>query len=481
MKIDSNHEQYAGVIELLKQGRFAEAAQGAIAHIRKASLVPQPWVLLGEALLHQGYGEAARKAFNRAWLLDPQAAWVGGVENTLRRSTQGPALPELEELLRYKKVSVTIGIIVRDEERSIGRCLASLQGAADDILVIDCESVDRTVEIAQTFPGVRIVHTKWNNDFSALRNVGLSYMTTDWVLWVDADEHLHPDDVQSVREVAGLFDETDPVSVLYIWQLNHMGGTVLNEFSQTRIFPLRRGLKHHGRIHEQVGPESGGLYSKISYRQPVRLRLWHDGYEPDIVRSKDKIKRNLGLLQTMVEEEPDNPGWWTYYARESLAAGFAEQALEGLRQAEETAKRQPFFGRILDVHMLQAKIHLSRGEWGLAEQACRKALERHPDFPDAHFHLALAKLRQAHELQREAELSLQQAKAGFITYRGTVSPDHEIAKWKADVTLADIVRSRGKFADAAAIYRHIAEAYPYVQQVRRPLQLYEEQAKKMMD
>lgn len=467
------------IINALQQRRFHEAETGAIAEIRKAPLVPQIWVLLGESLLHQGFGHAARKAFDRAWMLDPQADWVGSVRRTLAQTPLGEPRPDIDELLRVKRVSVTIGIIVRDEERVIQRCLSSLQGAADEIVLIDCESVDRTVEIARSFPNVRIVHTRWNEDFAALRNEGLANMTTDWVLWVDADEHLHPDDIGAVREVAGLYDEMDPVAVLYVWQLNEFNGTVLHEFSQTRMFPLRRGLCYHGRIHEQVGPAEGGPYSGVSFRKPVRIRLLHDGYEPEIIRSKDKLQRNLRLLDMMVKEDPMNPGWWTYYARESLSAGLTDQALNGLRMAEETARSQPNFARLLDVYMLTAKIRISRREWPLAEEACRKALERYPQFPDAHFYLAIVKMRQSEQLQREAEQALRQAKAGFAYYRGTVTPDREIAKWKADATLADIARAVGKFGDAALIYRKIAEMFPYAEQVQRPLRLIDEQIKKL--
>jgi glycosyltransferase involved in cell wall biosynthesis len=467
------------IIEALRQIRYDEAEQGAIAGIRKAPLFPQLWVLLGEALLHRQYGKAASRAFNRAWLLDPQANWVERVFQQLKSIPAGVERPDIDRLLQYKKVTVTIGIIARDEERSIHRCLSSLQGAAEEIVLIDCESTDRTVDIARTFPNVRIVHTKWNRDFSVLRNEGMAHMSTDWVLWIDADEYLLEEDKTAVAEVAGLYDEMNPVPVLYIWQLNKMAGTTLHEFSQTRMFPLHRGLKYHGRVHEQVGPAEGGLFSAASFRKPVRIRVWHDGYEPDIVQAKNKIMRNLQLLEQAVQEEPDNPGWWTYYARESLAAGLQEQALHGLAEAERTAKDKPAFARLLDVHMLTAKIRIARKEWGLAKEACLKALECDPNFPDAQFYLATVKMNEANQLYYEAEQLLRKSKTSFAGYRGTVSPDHEIANWKADITLADIARAAGKFGDAGMMYRNIADKFPYVKQVSKPLQLMKEQLDKI--
>lgn len=468
-------QYYAPIIEDLRQQRYAEAERGAVEEIRKAPLVPQGWVLLGEALLHQGFGAAARKAFDRAWLLDPQAEWVPSVQQLLDAAPNGERRSDIDALLGYKKVTVAIGIIARDEERSIARCLSSIRDAADEIVLVDCGSVDRTVEIASGFDNVTIVHAEWNNDFAALRNVGLARMRSDWVLWIDADEHLHPDDITAVREVAALYDDFAIPPVLYVWQVNEVAGTVVHEFSQTRMFPLRYGLKYYGRVHEQVGPASGRLYTEPSYRKPVRIRLLHDGYEPEIMKSKAKLARNLALLAMMVEEEPDNPGWWTYYARESLASGLVDQALDALTKATAAAADKPAFARMLDVHMLTAKIRASRKEWELVEQACAQALALHSDYPDAHFYLAMARLKRGNELYRQADASLRKAKEGFATYRGTVSPDHDIARWKADATLADIARATGKLGEAGQVYMEVFKRNPHVAELRKPLELLKQQ------
>jgi glycosyltransferase involved in cell wall biosynthesis len=470
---------YEPVIALLKEQKYKEAEEGAIREIRKAPLLAQGWVLLGEALMHQRFGTAAKKAFDRAWLLDPEADWVLSVYKALQHTPLGPERHDINEMLHYKKVTVTIGIIVRDEERSIRRCLECIQGAADDIVLVDCGSQDGTLDIAAEFPNVRIVQVEWNNDFAALRNAGLDCMNTDWVLWIDADEYLLPEDREAVREAAGLYDEFSIPPVLYIWQMNEVNGAVLHEYSQTRMFPLRCGLKYHGRVHEQVVPADGDMFSVPSYRKPVRIRVRHDGYQPERVKDKDKLSRNLTLLEMMVREEPDNPGWWMFYARESLASGLVDQALEGLAQAERTAADKPAFARMLDVYMLMVKISSMRGEWSKVEEICEQALALHPNFPDAEFYSAMAKLKRANVLYRDAERQLRKAKEDFKTYRGTVSPDHEIAKWKADASIADIARSVGKFGDAAHIYKSIADRYPYVKQMEKPLRLLLEQAGKL--
>ncbi|MFC0212716.1 glycosyltransferase [Paenibacillus chartarius] len=470
------------LIGLLQSGRHAEAEAQAAAALRQQPLQAQLWVLLGQALQSRGSGAAAAAAYERAWLLDPQATWVAEAQESLRPVPQGSRRPDIEELLRCKPVTVTAGIIARDEERSIRRCIESLLNAVDDIVLVDCESQDRTVEIAREYAKVRVVSAVWQNDFAALRNAGLAAMNTDWVLWVDADEHLHPADIAAVREAAGLFDELKAPPVLYIWQVNEKQGAVHHEFSQTRMFPLNRNLRYYGRVHEQVIALGKGMFASEAYRQPVRIRLLHDGYEPEMMQRKGKIRRNLDLLRMMVEEEPDNPGWWLYYARESLADGAKDEALRGLHEAEKHAGRQPHFARRLDVYMLQAKLYTEREELDAAERACRKALELEPHYPDAQYYLALLQMKRARQLHREAEKLLRGAKKGFEQYRGTVSPDHEIRRWRADASLAEVAKAAGKFGDAHRIFTHLAETYPDVKpKLEKPLERIREQLVKIED
>ncbi|SDC50621.1 Glycosyltransferase involved in cell wall bisynthesis [Paenibacillus sp. UNCCL117] len=467
--------RYAGIIGHLQHRRYAEAEREAIRKIRQTALHPQGWTLLGEALLHQGFGSAARLAFDRAWLLDPQADWVGRVRRHLGEVPGGPERGDIRQLLQTARPTVAIGIIAKDEERTIARCLSSLRGAADEIVLVDSGSTDRTLAIAAEFPEVKIVHATWRQSFAELRNEGLRHMNADWVLWIDADEYLHEEDVPAVREVAGLFDSAPLTPILYIWQVNQVRGMLKHEFSQARMFPLRRGLSYHGRVHEQIGPANGDSFTFEAYRQPVRIRLLHDGYEPSVVAAKNKLNRNLELLAMMTKEQPEHPGWWLYYARESLAMGFREQASAALERAEAAARYVPSFARLLDIYMLTAKLHAAEGNWNAVEEACDKALALHPDFPDALFYRATAKLKQGYALYREAEANLKQSKLGFSTYRGTVSPDHEIGSWKADASIADIARAVGRFGDAALIYHQLAEQFPQVDSLKKPKKLIDEQ------
>ena len=87
--------------------------------------------------------------------------------------------------------TITLCLIVRDEERFLPGCLASVAGAVGQIVVVDTGSRDRTREIAAA-AGAALVDHPWAEDFAAARNAALPYVTGQWILVLDADERLAP-------------------------------------------------------------------------------------------------------------------------------------------------------------------------------------------------------------------------------------------------------------------------------------------------
>lgn len=85
-------------------------------------------------------------------------------------------------------MKLSVAIITFNEEKNIGRCLASLQGIADEIVVIDSFSTDKTEEICKQF-GCVFIQKKWAG-YSAQKNYANSLTTGDYILSIDADEAL---------------------------------------------------------------------------------------------------------------------------------------------------------------------------------------------------------------------------------------------------------------------------------------------------
>jgi tetratricopeptide (TPR) repeat protein len=469
MKQKEQADFYEPIVKALQLKQYKEAEQLATEVVKAAPLVAQGWVLLGESLLQQDIGITAAKIFERAWLLDPEAVWIGAVQKALRGIKNPTRKEETEKMLNVQNVTVTAAVLVKDEERLIEKCLKHLEHAVDEILVIDTGSTDRTIEIAEAMPKVRVIHYVWKDDFAAARNAGLAAITTDWVIWVDGDEILFPEDVPYVRELAGLFHDSFYPPILHIWQNNLVNGKVTPDLSQARMFAMNRGLHYRGKIHEQITAIEGDMFQANHLRASVRLRVEHDGYEPAIVQEKNKLQRNLVLLEQMIQEEPENPGWWYFYGRETLASGDRDKALEILRKTEALAQLQPRFGRMVEVQMLMVKIFLPLNQLEEAETACHKALAIHPDYPDASFFLAQIQIRKAVQLTQIAEKNIHKAKNDFASYRGNVSADHQISQWKADMLLADIARIAGKLPEAQQVYRHIQTRFPDMKELQERL------------
>jgi cellulose synthase/poly-beta-1,6-N-acetylglucosamine synthase-like glycosyltransferase len=152
-----------------------------------------------------GDPEAALRAAQRALALTPK--WptaqqvVTALERTLnahrkQRKTANPiAWPELPDPTRKPRLSVCM--IVKNEQRFLGQCLASVKDIADELIVIDTGSTDRTIEIAREH-GAQVGHFEWCNDFAAARNASIAPATGDWILFLDGDEELSPAEKQTL-------------------------------------------------------------------------------------------------------------------------------------------------------------------------------------------------------------------------------------------------------------------------------------------
>ena len=98
------------------------------------------------------------------------------------------------------KSLLTVVILTKNEEKTIRQVIQNAQKCADRILIIDSGSSDKTVELAES-AGAKVVYRAWDNDFAAQRNFALQYVTTPWVLYLDADEFLDTELISNIENV----------------------------------------------------------------------------------------------------------------------------------------------------------------------------------------------------------------------------------------------------------------------------------------
>jgi glycosyltransferase involved in cell wall biosynthesis/tetratricopeptide (TPR) repeat protein len=224
--------------------------------------------------------------------------------------------------------SLSVCLIVRNEEEHIGRCLASVKDIATQIVVVDTGSSDRTVAIAKEY-GAEVYHFEWNDDFSDARNEGHQHARGDWVLILDADEELPVESHKQLLEdmaVENVLGYRIPIcniheaddSVTYV----------------PRLFRNAPALFFVGRVHEQI--YASVIARKSEWNMEAVLgtaRINHYGYDPGLVKRRQKVRRNLRLLERAIQEMPNEAALVMNYGLDLVNDGRLEEGLVQYRNA----------------------------------------------------------------------------------------------------------------------------------------------------
>ena len=108
--------------------------------------------------------------------------------------------PENKQSVRAGQgmVEISACVITKNEEKNIGRWLNCMRVAADEMIVVDTGSTDKTCELARA-AGARLYHFAWRDDFAAAKNYAIEQARGRWILFLDADEYCTPATVGAVR------------------------------------------------------------------------------------------------------------------------------------------------------------------------------------------------------------------------------------------------------------------------------------------
>jgi len=242
---------------------------------------------------------------------------------------------------------VSACLIVKNEERFLPGCLASLEGVADELVVVDTGSTDRTVSIAEAH-GARVLHHPWAGDFAAARNVGLDHARGRFILYVDADEEVMADDRAALRKTLES-DDHDAILMRVVSPLHGSDKTSVDIYP--RAFRSYPDVRFQYRIHEQIWPSLSRHAPRV-FDSP--LRILHHGYAQSPTILDEKRRRNLATALAVLEEEPDS-GFYLYQAgfacltlgRRTEAIGWLERALQ---HTPSGRPRVPILNALAQVH-----------------------------------------------------------------------------------------------------------------------------------
>ncbi len=117
--------------------------------------------------------------------------------------------------MKQKKATISLCMIVKNEENLIGRCLDSVKGIEDEIIIVDTGSKDKTKEIVGKYTD-KVYDYEWIDDFSSARNFSFSKATQDYILWLDADDVIKKNEHAKIITLKENLDPSiDAVSMYY--------------------------------------------------------------------------------------------------------------------------------------------------------------------------------------------------------------------------------------------------------------------------
>lgn len=200
-------------------------------------------------------------------------------------------------------MTISLCMIVKNEETVLARCLESVKAAVDEIIIVDTGSTDATKRIAGLYTD-KIYDFEWIDDFSAARNFAFSKATSDYQMWLDADDVMLPEDVEKLLQLkATLTPDVDMVTMKYITRADENGNATF-ESTRERLLKRTNGYRWIDPVHECI-PLSGNIfYSDICVR--------HMQQEHDVIS-----ERNLKIYEALEQGGSQmTPRQQYYFARE---------------------------------------------------------------------------------------------------------------------------------------------------------------------
>ena len=332
---------------------------------------------------------------------------------------------------------LSVCLIVKDEEQMLGSCLESVADLADEIVVYDTGSTDRTLDIARA-AGARVVEGYWDDSFARARNAALELAVGDWVLSIDADERFLADPT-SLRTL--LADRRSDLEA-YLVAIENLQGVGNARSVHTAIRLFRRGsVRWQHRLHEQVvAADDPGRRLRIGYLSGSRII--HHGYTAEVFDSKNKSERNLVLARAALADEDLSQAYaMMNYGRALESAGRSVEAVETLQEATAIAD-DPITKRMAVKNLVFILGRLGRFDEALVELVALREVSVSQIGVD----IAEGRLRVAMG-DAEAGLSL----LARVPPRGRDDDGVEYAAHMLAAIRGEALASLGRFAEAADV------------------------------
>lgn len=233
-------------------------------------------------------------------------------------------------------ITISVCMIVKNEEAILGRCLDSLQGIADEIIIVDTGSEDKTKQVAAKYTD-KIYDFAWTYDFAAARNTSLEKATMEYIYVADADEVIDEENRQRfLRLKQTLLPEIDIVQMKYSNQLAYNTTYNYDEEYRPKLFKRLRSLRFVDPIHESV------ILHPIIYDSEIVIQH---------LPMSNHAQRDFSTFRKALDRDGKlSPKLYEMYAKELFIAGSEADFLEAASYYESIAEKETLSERELKIN-----------------------------------------------------------------------------------------------------------------------------------
>ena len=300
-----------------------------------------------------------------------------------------------------KKPDVSLCMIVKDEETNLARCLASVKPIVDEMVVVDTGSTDRTKGIAEFFDA-RVYEYEWKDDFSAARNFSLSKAKGDWILIMDADEIISPQDYKRFRKLTAK-RPLRPVAYSIVtrnycnnfniigWNPNEgkypkeeaANGWLSSE--KVRLFSSNNNIKFEGAVHEMVDAVLKNQGIEIN---KCDIPVHHYGR-----LDTDKMdKKSLTYYEIGKKKLDDSRGDIGAVRELAIQATILKKNTEAIKLWKMFLALNPDDKAASEAYVNMVTAYIRMKDYKNALCSAKRAVELGPDLKEAQYNLAFAEL-----------------------------------------------------------------------------------------
>ncbi|MCG8332870.1 MAG: glycosyltransferase family 2 protein, partial [Proteobacteria bacterium] len=163
-------------------------------------------------------------------------------------------MPGQLRLLYYggiELITVSLCMIVKNEEKVLTRCLDSVKDLVDEIIIVDTGSTDKTKDIALKYTS-NLYDFEWIDDFAAARNYSFSKATMDYILWLDADDVFLEEDRIKFKQVKESMDSNIDVVMMKYNLVEDEGENLTISIFRERLIKRSNHFMWHEPVHEYL-------------------------------------------------------------------------------------------------------------------------------------------------------------------------------------------------------------------------------------